>query len=65
MMPAPSPTDYNTYIDPLPLSVESVGYPRMMYHPTNLPQVVNTSAQEAALIASDAAWTEIDSTATT
>lgn len=60
-----SPTDANTYIDPPPAAVEPMGYPRMMYHPTNPSVVVNDSAGESALIASDSQWTRTDPNATT
>lgn len=61
----PNPTDYNTYIDPPPMPVEPVNYPRWMYHPTNPPQIVNNQAAEAALVASDSQWSETDPNATT
>jgi hypothetical protein len=58
--------DYQTYVGPPPApDTLSPNYPRWMYHPVKPAQIVVDSTAEAALVASDASWSETDPNATT
>lgn len=58
--------DQATQVTPPPApDATAPNYPRAMYHPTKGTQFVADSNQEAALIASDALWSETDPNATT